>query len=102
MPAAGAVVLAEAQRLERLLRDLLDLARLGAHDFHIDAAPVDLAELSSRLRSPTGTEVPGGSGPASGSRRWAGLHPGWAAPRKPAGRPRVTSRSRSGCLRLPR
>ena len=45
VPAAGAVVLAEAQRLERLVRDLLDLARLGAHDFHIDLAPVELTDL---------------------------------------------------------
>jgi two-component system sensor histidine kinase BaeS len=42
----GEVVLAEARRLERLVGDLLDLARLGAHDFHLDVAPADLTELA--------------------------------------------------------
>ena len=39
---AAGVILAEAQRLERLVADLLDLARLGAVDFRIDIGPVDL------------------------------------------------------------
>jgi two-component system sensor histidine kinase BaeS len=38
----GGVMLAEAKRLERLVGDLLDLARLGADDFRIEFAPVDL------------------------------------------------------------
>lgn len=42
---AGTVALSEAQRLDRLVRDLLDLARLGASDFRVDLAPVDLAAL---------------------------------------------------------
>ncbi len=42
---AGAVVLSEAQRLNRLVSDLLDLARLGAADFRIDPAPADLCAL---------------------------------------------------------
>jgi len=42
---AGAVVLAESQRLERLVRDLLDLARLGAVDFRLDLAATDLSRL---------------------------------------------------------
>jgi two-component system sensor histidine kinase BaeS len=41
----GATVRAEASRLERLVSDLLDLARLGADDFRLDVAPVDLAAL---------------------------------------------------------
>jgi len=41
----GATVLAEATRLERLVADLLDLARLGAQDFRIDLADVDLVGL---------------------------------------------------------
>ena len=36
-------MLDEAQRLERLVADLLDLARLDAHEFRMDLAPVDLA-----------------------------------------------------------
>jgi two-component system sensor histidine kinase BaeS len=42
---AGAVILSESQRLNRLVSDLLDLARLGADDFRIDLAPTDLAAL---------------------------------------------------------
>jgi two-component system, OmpR family, sensor kinase len=38
-------VLSEAHRLERLVSDLLDLARLGAQDFRIDLQPVDLTAL---------------------------------------------------------
>lgn len=38
----GGVVLTEAKRLERLVGDLLDLARLGAQDFRVEFAPVDL------------------------------------------------------------
>jgi two-component system OmpR family sensor kinase len=41
----GGVVLAEAKRLERLVGDLLDLARLGAQDFRVEFAPVDLVAL---------------------------------------------------------
>lgn len=38
----GTVLLGEAKRLERLVGDLLDLARLGAQDFRIALAPADL------------------------------------------------------------
>jgi signal transduction histidine kinase len=41
----GTVMLAEAQRLDRLVADLLDLARLRAQDFRLDLADVDLADL---------------------------------------------------------
>ena len=44
----GATMLAEAQRLDRLVSDLLDLARLGAQDFRVDLAAVDLADLVRR------------------------------------------------------
>ncbi|MBL7518052.1 sensor histidine kinase, partial [Frankia sp. CNm7] len=40
---AGRVILDEALRLDRLVQDLLDLARLDADDFHVDLAPVDVA-----------------------------------------------------------
>jgi signal transduction histidine kinase len=42
---AARVVLAESQRLERLVQDLLDLARLGAVDFRLDVRDVDLAAV---------------------------------------------------------
>jgi two-component system OmpR family sensor kinase len=38
----GGVLVGEAKRLERLVGDLLDLARLGAQDFRMEFAPVDL------------------------------------------------------------
>jgi two-component system, OmpR family, sensor kinase len=41
----GGVLLGESKRLERLVGDLLDLARLGAQDFRVDLAPVDLTGL---------------------------------------------------------
>jgi signal transduction histidine kinase len=45
LPKAAAVVVQEAKRLERLVRDLLDLARLNQRTFTVTAQPVDLAEL---------------------------------------------------------
>jgi two-component system OmpR family sensor kinase len=44
--AVGGVMLAEAQRLNRLVTDLLDLARLDAHDFRVELADVDVRELA--------------------------------------------------------
>jgi signal transduction histidine kinase len=41
---AGRVIQRESQRLERLVSDLLDLARLGADEFRLDVAEVDLRE----------------------------------------------------------
>jgi two-component system OmpR family sensor kinase len=41
---AGQVIQRESQRLERLVSDLLDLARLGADQFRLDVAEVDLRE----------------------------------------------------------
>ncbi len=45
VPSTGATLVAEARRMERLVSDLLDLARLGADDFRYDLVPVDLVEL---------------------------------------------------------
>ncbi|BCJ38994.1 two-component sensor histidine kinase [Actinocatenispora thailandica] len=42
---AGATVLAESARLDRLVTDLLALARLAAQDFPIELVDVDLVEL---------------------------------------------------------
>ena len=46
LPQAAGVVVAEAKRLERLVRDLLDLARLNQRSFAVSLQPVDLAELA--------------------------------------------------------
>jgi two-component system sensor histidine kinase BaeS len=46
-PAAAGVILSEARRLERLVRDLLELAQLDARQFSLDVAPVDLAEAAA-------------------------------------------------------
>ena len=43
--AVGKVMLGEAQRLDRLVADLLDLARLQAQDFRIEPSIVDLTDL---------------------------------------------------------
>ena len=45
-PGAAAVITEEAGRLERLVQDLLDLARLGAHRFSLQMGPVDAAALT--------------------------------------------------------
>lgn len=42
---AAGVILAESQRLDRLVQDLLDLARLGADDFRLEPTNLDLTEL---------------------------------------------------------
>ena len=49
--AAGETIVAESQRLQRLVSDLLDLARLGADDFRLDVAPVDLQALLAEAAS---------------------------------------------------
>ncbi|HEX8305753.1 MAG TPA: HAMP domain-containing sensor histidine kinase [Jatrophihabitans sp.] len=41
----GSILLTESRRLDRLVADLLDLARLDAQQFRIDLADVDVAEL---------------------------------------------------------
>ncbi len=45
VPEVGRVIGQEAGRLNRLVSDLLDLARLGADDFRLDIVDVDLAML---------------------------------------------------------
>ncbi|WP_214404163.1 HAMP domain-containing sensor histidine kinase, partial [Pseudonocardia lacus] len=46
VPEVGRVVLREAERLNRLVDDLMELARLQADDFPLDPAPVDLGALA--------------------------------------------------------
>lgn len=45
VPRVGTVMTAEARRLERLVADLLDLARLEAQDVRVEPVPVDLDEM---------------------------------------------------------
>ncbi|WP_231988075.1 HAMP domain-containing sensor histidine kinase [Nakamurella panacisegetis] len=45
VPQVGRTIRAESARLERLVSDLLDLARLGADSFRLDPAPCDLVAL---------------------------------------------------------
>jgi two-component system, OmpR family, sensor kinase len=42
---AAGVITAESRRLERLVRDLLDLSRLDSREFSLNPRPCDLAEL---------------------------------------------------------
>jgi signal transduction histidine kinase len=44
---AGEVILTESRRLERLVRDLLDLARLESRQFTLDQRPVDLVDVAA-------------------------------------------------------
>jgi two-component system sensor histidine kinase BaeS len=43
---AAGTILVEARRLERLVRDLLDLARMNRHEFSVRREAVDLGELA--------------------------------------------------------
>ena len=43
---AAEVIRSEARRLERLVRDLLDLARLNRREFAVHRGPVDLADVA--------------------------------------------------------
>ncbi|WAL66980.1 HAMP domain-containing sensor histidine kinase [Amycolatopsis cynarae] len=45
---AGETILRESQRLERLVSDLLDLARLGADEFRLDLAEIDVSDTARR------------------------------------------------------
>jgi signal transduction histidine kinase len=45
VPAVGRTIETEAERLDQLVSDLLDLARLGADDFRLDLVDVDLTQL---------------------------------------------------------
>ena len=47
--AVGGTITAEAARLERLVSDLLDLARLGADSFRVELAPCDLTALVTEM-----------------------------------------------------
>jgi two-component system, OmpR family, sensor kinase len=48
-PQVGRVIAAEAARLQRLVSDLLDLARLGADTFRLEPAPCDLTALLAEM-----------------------------------------------------
>jgi len=47
--AAAQTILTEARRLERLVRDLLDLARMRRHEFHVGNEPVELADAAQEV-----------------------------------------------------
>ena len=53
---AAAVVIAESRRLERLVRDLLDLARLNQRSFSVHPRPIDLTGLVALAVSRHGPE----------------------------------------------
>ena len=45
--AAAVTIAKEAERLDRLVRDILDLARMNRHEFSVRSEPVDLAEVAA-------------------------------------------------------
>ena len=46
---AAETILVEAWRLERLVRDLLDLARMRRYEFHVRREPVELADAAQEV-----------------------------------------------------
>ena len=63
----GGVLLAESQRLGRLVADLLDLARLGAQEFRVDLIELDLARVRAARPRRCGRPLRGGRGARSTS-----------------------------------
>ena len=70
--AAAAVISTEASRLERLVQDLLDLARLDADRFSLQTRPVDCAQVVRQVvdgfrprADQLGLELIAGSGPSA-------------------------------------
>jgi two-component system OmpR family sensor kinase len=57
VPKAGAVIVQEAKRLERLVRDLLDLAGLSQRAFAVRREAVDLSELAEEAARRHATEA---------------------------------------------
>ncbi len=49
VPEVAGIIRAEASRMERLVSDLLDLARLGADTFRVELLPVDLSGLLTAM-----------------------------------------------------
>jgi two-component system OmpR family sensor kinase len=56
---AGEVIEREAQRLERLIRDLLDLARLRRRSFDVALLPVDLGDVAGEAVARHGHQAEG-------------------------------------------
>jgi len=54
---AGEVIEREAHRLERLIRDLLDLARLRRRSFDVTPTPVDLGDVAGEALSRHGLQA---------------------------------------------
>jgi two-component system sensor histidine kinase BaeS len=54
---AAGVIVSESRRLERLVSDLLDLARLDAHRFTLDLRSADLAEITAGTVESFGPEL---------------------------------------------
>ncbi len=110
---AGEIIALESRRLERLVGDLLDLAKLDARQFSFDMVPVDLAEavanaadgfapaaadvglrLSVSAEVGVGDRTAGSAGPdrgagpaAAGGATWPAPAGGGARPRRRAGPP---------------
>jgi two-component system sensor histidine kinase BaeS len=69
---AADTILLEARRLERLVRDLLDLARMSRHEFQVRREPVDLAEVAREVvaRHEASARVFGVALAAAGEETW--------------------------------
>jgi signal transduction histidine kinase len=90
----GRIIAAEADRLERLVFDLLDLARLGRAGFAVDRQPIDLGRVAETIAA---RHLPRARGSASPCRRSATRRHGGSATKAACSRrPRTWWRTRSG------
>jgi two-component system sensor histidine kinase BaeS len=69
---AARIISLEASRLERLVRDLLDLARMNRSEFSVQSEPVDLAEVAREavLRQESAAREFGVTLTAEGEETW--------------------------------
>ena len=116
VPAVGRTIQQEAHRLDRLVSDLLDLARLGADDFRLDIVDVDLTAIMEAAAPVWGTAVaagnpvpgraarpaaggPHGSAPPASGARWLGRERSPGDPGRPPGRAGLAKPLPARCFR---
>ena len=95
---AAAIIKEEARRLERLVRDLLDLARMNRREFAIDREEIDLGDVVARPSAGTRRRPARAVSSSTRSRRTERRR--WATPTACSRWSRTSSRTRSA-RRLP-
>ncbi len=59
VPAVGRTLVAETERIDRFVEDLLELARLEAEDFRLESTAVDLADIAREAADAWGATAAG-------------------------------------------